>query len=163
MQAVKSVCCAHTPPPAPPSPTSRHVQSRHCRDARVYGYTTTAMHEIEYISPIEYTHPPSFFLIATPMYNVTRIYCVCLRALSSDFQFHFSFVSEVYMRLSSYASFDGVRFSRIYPTGDNKTPPAPYARPPHKRFFVRCSSPFMRLAEHLKALRARCKQCLLGR
>ena len=28
------------------------------RDARVYGHTTTAMHEIEYISPIEYTHPP---------------------------------------------------------------------------------------------------------
>ena len=30
---------------------------RHCRDARVYGQTTTAMHEIEYISPLEYTPP----------------------------------------------------------------------------------------------------------
>ena len=37
---------------------TRHAPSRHCRDARVYGHTTTAMHEIEYISPIEYT-PPS--------------------------------------------------------------------------------------------------------
>ena len=39
----------------------------------------------------------------------------------------------------------------------------PYSSPPHKRFLVGCSSPFMRLAEHLTALRAWCKQCLLGR
>ena len=32
--------------------------SRHCRDATVYGHTTTAMHEIEYIFPIEYTPAP---------------------------------------------------------------------------------------------------------
>ena len=34
--------------------------------------------------------------------------------------------------------------------------------PPHKRFLliVGCSSPFMRLAQHLAALRAWCKQCL---
>ena len=38
---------------------TRHAPSRHCRDARVYGHTTTAMHEIEYISPIEYTPPPA--------------------------------------------------------------------------------------------------------
>ena len=37
--------------PLPPSP-------RHCRDARVYGHTTTAIREIEYISPIECTPPP---------------------------------------------------------------------------------------------------------
>ena len=37
---------------------TRHAPSRHCRDARVYGHTTTALHEIEYISPIEYTPPP---------------------------------------------------------------------------------------------------------
>ena len=30
----------------------------HCRDARVYGHTTTAMQKIEYISPIKYTPPP---------------------------------------------------------------------------------------------------------
>ena len=36
--------------------------------------------------------------------------------------------------------------------------------PPHKRFVVGCSSPFMRLAQHLKALRAWCKQgCLVGK
>ena len=35
--------------------------------------------------------------------------------------------------------------------------------PPHKRFIVGCRSPFMRLAEHLTALRACCKQCLPGR
>ena len=43
---------------------ARRAPSRHCRDARVYGHTTTAMHEIEYISPIEYTLPPS--LPSTP-------------------------------------------------------------------------------------------------
>ena len=37
-----------------------------------------------------------------------------------------------------------------------------YACPPHKRFFVGCNSPFMRLAEHLTARRAWCKQCLPG-
>ena len=35
--------------------------------------------------------------------------------------------------------------------------------PPHKRFLVGCCSPFMRLAEHLTALRAWCRRCLLGR
>ena len=34
----------------------------------------------------------------------------------------------------------------------------PYASPLHKRFLVGCSSPFMRLAKHLTALRAWCKQ-----
>ena len=29
-----------------------------CRDARVCGHPTTAMHEIEYMPPIEYTPPP---------------------------------------------------------------------------------------------------------
>ena len=37
---------------------TRHAPSGHCRDARVYGHTTTAMHEIEYISPIECTPSP---------------------------------------------------------------------------------------------------------
>ena len=37
-------------PPRPPT-------SRHCRAARVYDHTTTAMHEIECISPIDYTPP----------------------------------------------------------------------------------------------------------
>ena len=32
--------------------------------------------------------------------------------------------------------------------------------PPRKRFLLRCSSPIMRLAEHIGALRAWCKQCL---
>ena len=44
-----------SPPPSPPHP--RHAPSRHCRGARVYGHTTTAIHEVEYISPIEYTPP----------------------------------------------------------------------------------------------------------
>ena len=35
--------------------------SRHCRDARVYGHTTTAMRDIEYPPPIEYTPPPPSF------------------------------------------------------------------------------------------------------
>ena len=34
-------------------------------------------------------------------------------------------------------------------------------RPPHKRFLVGCSSPFMRLAEHLTAIRVRLKQWLV--
>ena len=38
---------------------TRHAPSRHCTDARVYGHTTTAMHDIEYISANEYlVHPP---------------------------------------------------------------------------------------------------------
>ena len=46
--------------PLPPawSVKTRHAPSRHSRDARDYGRTTTAMHEIEYISPIEYTPRP---------------------------------------------------------------------------------------------------------
>ena len=37
---------------------TRHAPSRQqCRDARVHGHTTTAMHDIEYISPIEYPPP----------------------------------------------------------------------------------------------------------
>ena len=36
-------------------------------------------------------------------------------------------------------------------------------RLPHKRFLVRCSSPLVRLAQHLTALRAWCKQYLPGR
>ena len=34
--------------------------------------------------------------------------------------------------------------------------------PSYERFLEGCSSPFMRLAEHLTALRAWCKQCLPG-
>ena len=30
---------------------ARHAPSRHCRDARVYGHTTTAMRDIEYTPP----------------------------------------------------------------------------------------------------------------
>ena len=30
---------------------TRHAPSRHCRDTRVYGQTTTAMHDNEYTSP----------------------------------------------------------------------------------------------------------------
>ena len=40
-----------------------HAPSRHRRDAKIYGHATTAMHEIEFISPpIEYT-PPYLYLI----------------------------------------------------------------------------------------------------
>ena len=42
---------------------TRHAPSRHFRDARVNGHTTTAMHEIEYISSIEYTPPPAPYLV----------------------------------------------------------------------------------------------------
>ena len=38
-----------------------------------------------------------------------------------------------------------------------------YASPPQNRFFVGCSSPFVRLTRHLTALRAWCKQYLPGR
>ena len=40
---------------SPWSMKTRHAPYRRCRNARVYGHTTTAMHDIEYISPIEYT------------------------------------------------------------------------------------------------------------
>ena len=45
-------------------------------------------------------------------------------------------------------------------TGTLTPPPPP---PPHKRFSVKCSSLFMRLVEHLTALRAWCMHCLRGR
>ena len=51
----------------PPMKT-RHAPSRHCRHARVYGHTTTAMHDIEYISPIEYTPPLSINLFDVVIY-----------------------------------------------------------------------------------------------
>ena len=38
---------------------TRHAPSRYSRDARVYGNTTTATHQIEYLSLTEYTPPPS--------------------------------------------------------------------------------------------------------
>ena len=33
---------------------TRYAPFRHCRDTRVYGHTTTVVHVIEYISPIDY-------------------------------------------------------------------------------------------------------------
>ena len=39
---------------------TRHAPSRHCRDARGYGHTTTAMNETEYSPP---THPTPHTLI----------------------------------------------------------------------------------------------------
>ena len=39
----------------------------------------------------------------------------------------------------------------------------PCPSPPRTRFLVGCSSPVMRLAQHLSALRAWCKQCPPGR
>ena len=38
---------------------TRHAPSRHCRDARVYGHTTTDMHDNEHTSPA--TSSPSVF------------------------------------------------------------------------------------------------------
>ena len=59
---------------------TRHASSWHCRDARVYGHTTTAIHEIEYISPIEYTPPPRLQEGSKNMYVFThffiRVICV---------------------------------------------------------------------------------------
>ena len=71
-----------------------------------YGHTTTAMHEIEYISPIEYTPPRANQLVDTVIHMQEN--------------------------------------------------------PSQKRFLTGRSSPFVRLAEHLTALRAWCKQCLPG-
>ena len=45
---------------------TRHAPFRHCSDARVYGHTTTSMHEIGYIAPIEYTPPPYHHHHQTP-------------------------------------------------------------------------------------------------
>ena len=42
----------------PWSVKTRHAPSRHCRGAMVYANTTTAIHGIEYIPPIEYPPPP---------------------------------------------------------------------------------------------------------
>ena len=36
---------------------TRHAPSRHCRDARVYGHTTTAMHDNEYTPPRRLLRP----------------------------------------------------------------------------------------------------------
>ena len=64
--ACATALAAAPPPPPPPmsawSVKARHAPSRHRRDVRFYGHTTPAMHDIEYISPIEYTPhfpPPS--------------------------------------------------------------------------------------------------------
>ena len=38
---------------------TRRAPSRHCRDTRVYGHTTTAMHDIEYTPPARAPSPPS--------------------------------------------------------------------------------------------------------
>ena len=71
--------------PLPPSHWSvktRHAPSQHCRDERVYGHTTTAMHELEYISPIEYTpySPP----LPPPTINSTFVRHLCVRASASQ-------------------------------------------------------------------------------
>ena len=42
---------AYIPLATPPPPLPPHVPSRHCRDARVYGHTTTAMHDNECTLP----------------------------------------------------------------------------------------------------------------
>ena len=68
---------------------TRRAPSRHCRDARVYGHTTTAMHDNEYISPIEYTPtPPSvlgmqyrpFRKMVISYVRPTSFYCVLILA-----------------------------------------------------------------------------------
>ena len=61
----------NTPPPVV-------APSRHCRDARAYVHTTTAMYEIEYISPIEYTvhSPPAAVVLLRGNSNQNQIFCV---------------------------------------------------------------------------------------
>ena len=57
---------------------TRHAPSRHCRDARVYGHTTTAMNEIEYTrpSPPHPRHPRNCLLKAPAAF-------VCVASVTS--------------------------------------------------------------------------------
>ena len=52
---------SHLPPqpPSPPAQAHRRASSRHFRDARVYGYTTTVMHDDEYTHSL--SHVRRFF------------------------------------------------------------------------------------------------------
>ena len=58
-----------------------HAPSRHCRDARVYAHTTSAMHVIwdrVYISPVEYTPTPFLFLLSRHTFSCMYV-CISLR------------------------------------------------------------------------------------
>ena len=65
---------------------TRRALSRHCKDVRVYGHTTTAIHDVSTSSPppdlflIEYTPPPSSQL--PPAYlSIAPDYCPCCIAV----------------------------------------------------------------------------------
>ena len=57
---------------------TRRAPPRHCRDARIFGHTTTAMHEIEYTAPppsclgLEKKSGVSFFSFRVPYYSRAR-------------------------------------------------------------------------------------------
>ena len=97
---------------------TRRAPSRHGRDARVYGHTTTAMHKLSTPSP---PPPPPLWSDHTKKQSNSLV-------------------------LLSISKKVGTRCRS----------------PSYERSLERCSSPFMRLAEHLTALRAWCKQCLSG-
>ena len=55
------------------SVNTRHAPSRYCSNARVYDHTTTTMHEIEYVSPIEYTHTPPKGAVSAQLLEVALL------------------------------------------------------------------------------------------
>ena len=45
---------------------TRHAPSRHCRNARVYGHTTTAMHKLSTPSPLPSPPRTAAFVVSAP-------------------------------------------------------------------------------------------------
>ena len=68
------------------SVNTRLALSRHSRDARVYGHPTTAMHDIEYISHVEYT-PQTPRTRESNKYHCYYYCCSPFRAETKRFQF----------------------------------------------------------------------------
>ena len=62
---------------------TRHAPSRYCRDARVYGHTTTAMHEIESTSLLSAAPPETRPQRTFGFSLVRRAYCSLFVALVS--------------------------------------------------------------------------------
>ena len=58
-----------------------HAPSRHCRDARVYGHTATAMHDDEYTPPYAWLKACVLVLFAVCMLRRLLVYasaCACV-------------------------------------------------------------------------------------
>ena len=77
-EIISSLVCINAPPRAVWSVKPRRASSRHCRDARFYGHTTTAMHDNEYTPPpagyrgvvFMARHPRGLYTAVTPLLSL---------------------------------------------------------------------------------------------